>query len=60
VLPTSTFLLSLPGAGIGLPGALPCDGSLSGLSIFLQSLEIDPGAAKGISFTRGLKLVLGS
>lgn len=30
------------------------------LSIFLQALEVDPGASQGISFTRGLRLVFGS
>jgi hypothetical protein len=28
--------------------------------ILLQAIEADPGAAKGVSFTQGLKLVLGT
>jgi hypothetical protein len=60
VEPASIFLLQLPAAGVSIPGTLPCDGSLCGLSIYLQALEDDPGAQKGISFTPGLKLVLDS
>jgi hypothetical protein len=33
---------------------------LCGLSIYLQALEIDAGASRGVSFTPGLQLVLGS
>jgi hypothetical protein len=47
LLPISTIVLSLPAAGIGLPGVLPCDPSLCGLSVYLQALEIDGGASRG-------------
>jgi hypothetical protein len=60
LVPITTILLSLPGSGAGLTGLLPCDGSLCGLAVLLQALEIDAGAAKGVSFTPGLELVLGS
>jgi hypothetical protein len=30
------------------------------LAVFLQVMEIDAGAIKGVSFTRGLELDLGS
>jgi hypothetical protein len=60
VLPMSVVVLNLPGAGIGLPGAVPCDPSLCGVAISIQALELDPGASRGVSFTPGLQLVLGS
>jgi hypothetical protein len=60
VLPQRVLLLALPAAGVTLGGTLPCDGALCGRSIILQSLELDPGASQGISFTRGLHLVLGT
>ncbi|MFN8547631.1 MAG: calcium-binding protein [Candidatus Eisenbacteria bacterium] len=60
LLPISTIVMGLPGTGIGLPAVLPCDPTLCGLAIDLQALEIDAGASKGISFTPGLQLILGS
>ena len=60
VIPLNVLLLPLPGAGLALPGPVPCDSTLCGLSIYLQALELDPGASKGISFTPGLRLVLGT
>jgi hypothetical protein len=38
---------------------IPDDRHLCGVALDLQALEIDPGAAKGVSFTRGLELLLG-
>jgi len=60
VAPTNVFLLSLPGGGLALTGTLPCDPTLCGVSLYLQALEVDAGASKGVSFTPGLQLVLGS
>jgi hypothetical protein len=60
VFPTNILLLSLPSGGLAFPGPLPCDSVFCGLSIFLQALEVDPGASEGIAFTPGLRLVLGS
>jgi hypothetical protein len=60
VVPSSIHLLTLPSAGLSLSGGLPCDGFFCGASIYLQALEIDPGASQGVSFTRGLRLVVGS
>jgi len=60
VVPLNIRLLSLPGAGLPLAGPLPCDSTFCGRSVYLQALELDPGASQGISFTRGLRLVLGS
>jgi hypothetical protein len=57
---TNLFLLGLPGAGLGIPGIVPCENALCGRSVYLQALEVDPGASRGVSFTPGLKLVFGS
>jgi Tol biopolymer transport system component len=40
-------------------GDLPDDLSLCGVAVDLQAIESDPGAAKGVSFTPGLELLLG-
>jgi hypothetical protein len=59
VVPVITQLVGLSPWGATLFGDLPDDASLSGVVFDLQTLESDPGAAKGVSFTRGLELVLG-
>lgn len=41
-------------------GTIPRDDSYCGVAIDLQALEVDPGAAKGVSFTQGLELVIGN
>ncbi len=49
-----------------VPGANPIDvdieddPSLCGAEFFAQALELDGGATKGVSFTAGLKLVVGT
>ncbi|MFO0985424.1 MAG: hypothetical protein U1E76_27445 [Planctomycetota bacterium] len=60
VVPTLVFLLAVPASGLSLGGDLPCDLILCGDSEYLQALEVDAGASKGVSFTPGLQLVLGS
>lgn len=60
LLPTLTIVINLPGEGLTLSGGVPCDPLLAGLTVFFQTLELDSGASKGISFTRGLRLELGS
>ena len=40
-------------------GDLPDDWKLCGLAVDLQAIEVDPDAAKGVSFTQGLQLILG-
>jgi Tol biopolymer transport system component len=59
VVPMLTQLVGLSPWGTTLFGDLPDDESLCGCVILLQVLEADPGALKGVSFTRGLKLDLG-
>jgi hypothetical protein len=60
VAPTNIIALQLPGGGVTLSAPVPCNPALCGLSVFLQALEVDGGASKGISFTPGLQLELGS
>ena len=59
VIPVVTTLLNVRWTGITLDGELPDLFHLCGIEIFMQVLEIDPGAAKGLSFTAGLELLLG-
>jgi hypothetical protein len=59
VVPVITQLVGLSPWGATLFGDLPDDDTLIGVVFDLQTLESDPGAAKGVSFTRGLELVLG-
>jgi uncharacterized repeat protein (TIGR03803 family) len=51
--------LSISAAGASLGSTIPDDESLCSLRVDLQLLEIDSGAAQGVSFTPGLELVLG-
>ncbi len=51
--------LSIPAAGITLSGSVPNDPALYGFHAYLQGLELDVGATKGMSFTRGLDLEFG-
>jgi hypothetical protein len=60
LLPISIVTIPIPAAGLSVPGAIPNDERLCGLAVFLQVMEIDAGASKGVSFTPGLKLDLGS
>jgi hypothetical protein len=59
VTPSITTVVGLPPAGTSLTGDIPVDSALCGFVIDLQAIESDPGAAKGVSFTPGLELVLG-
>jgi Tol biopolymer transport system component len=45
--------------GDSFTGTLPLDFGEFGTTLDLQVLEVDPGAATGVSFTPGLELVLG-
>ena len=60
VLPWRIFIFPVPGAGLTLPFDLECDPTLTGISVYLQALEADPGASKGVSFTPGLRMDLGN
>jgi hypothetical protein len=49
----------LPPAGYTLHGTIPFDAALWGRSVWLQTIEVDPTAAKGFSSTDGLELDFG-
>jgi Tol biopolymer transport system component len=51
--------LPLTPSGGSLQGQVPRDPSLYGVSLFCQVLEIDAGAAHGISFSPGIQLIFG-
>jgi hypothetical protein len=51
--------LSIPATGTTVSGSVPNDPSLLGVQAFAQALEIDAGAAHGLSFTAGLALTIG-
>ena len=57
--PTLVMFVAIPAAGLPTSDVLADDEALCGLEIDLQAVELDPGAARGVSFTAGLELVLG-
>jgi hypothetical protein len=59
VVPVITQLVGLSPWGASVVGDVPDDEALDGLGVDLQAFELDPGAAKGVSFTPGLQLILG-
>jgi hypothetical protein len=59
VLPLFSILLALPAGGITLSDRFPDDPALYFLDIYLQAIEADSFATKGLSFTAGLQLHLG-
>jgi hypothetical protein len=59
VAPFLSIPLALPAGGLTFSGQVPNDPALYGFDLYLQALEADAGASKGISFTRGLDLFFG-
>jgi Tol biopolymer transport system component len=59
VVPVFTLVVALPASGVSLTSDIPDDDRLCGFTSDLQAIEVDPGAAKGVSFTPGLELVMG-
>jgi len=59
VVPDVFLVLPLPVGGMSLAEGLDDDPSLCGLEWFVQTLVVDPGAAKGQAASAGLRLVLG-
>jgi hypothetical protein len=57
--PFLTEVIALPPPGLVLSADLPLELALMGITLDLQALELDPGAAREVSFTAGLELVLG-
>ena len=54
-----SLLVALPAGGLDLDVDIPPDVSLIGVAFYAQAIEADSGASKKLSFTPGLKLVLG-
>jgi hypothetical protein len=59
VAPLTMLLLPLLPSGGSIVTAIPRDLDFYGLTLYLQVIEIDPGAQHGLSFTPGLQLTLG-
>lgn len=59
VLPLISVTLNLPATGATIDADLDEDDALCGFNIYVQAIQVDPGAAKGVSFTPGLDLLLG-
>ena len=59
VAPALFLPLSLPAGSLTLNGNIPNDPSLAAVNAYLQALEVDAGASKGVSFTAGLDLFFG-
>src|SRR5262249_13418639 len=53
------FLVPLGGSGGSLPGTVPNDPALAGLSVYLQALEYDSAVPHKLAFTPGLELHFG-
>jgi Tol biopolymer transport system component len=51
--------VALPAGGGGIDGTIPSDSFVRGFSVFTQLVEVDPGAADGLSMSRGVEFVYG-
>ncbi len=59
LLPLLAIPITFSYGGNQLPWSIPADDALAGLTIALQAVEADAGAAMGVSFTAGLELAVG-
>jgi len=59
LVPSFTQPVGLSPWGITLPLSIPTGGDLPGLHVYLQALELDSWAVKGVSFTAGIDLTIG-
>jgi hypothetical protein len=59
LIPIAIVPVTLIAGTVAIPVMMPCDTMLCGLTVNMQVLELDDGATKGVSFTRGLQLTLG-
>lgn len=57
--PLELHAIGMGPGGVALPISLPADASWCGADVRFQGLVLDPGASKGIAFTRGLRATLG-
>jgi Tol biopolymer transport system component len=53
------LLFAIPTGGVTFPVDLPDDDTLCDLPLFAQALEVDAGAPKKLSFSRGIEFMLG-
>lgn len=59
VEPALLVTVIVPPAGWAESCPIPYDPTLCELSAYLQILEVDPGASRGVSFSNGLRLTIG-
>lgn len=59
VAPSIVVPVTVPAAGLLFAGSIPNDPSLCFVSLFLQGIELDPGAVGQLSLTPGLELEIG-
>jgi Tol biopolymer transport system component len=59
VVPALTQFVTFSYGFDSFTGTIPADPALCGITVDLQAIEADPGAARGVSFTEGLELVIG-
>lgn len=52
--------IAIPSPSLSIPAVIPNLPALCGVPLFVQALEVDGGASKGVSFSQGLTLVLGT
>lgn len=57
--PMTLLVMGVPQAGLSLSGPLPCEPTFCGVCVYLQLLQLDPGASNNYSMTNGLELCLG-
>jgi Tol biopolymer transport system component len=59
LVPFTSMTVPLSPWGTTVPVTIPSGGDLPGVHVYLQVLELDPWAVKGVSFTAGLDLTIG-
>lgn len=59
LVPFTSVVITVPAGGTTLVDDIPDDEALCGLTLYVQALELDAAAAKGVSFTAGLLLEFG-
>lgn len=59
LIPIADWTLPLPPSGLSLPVQVPNDPGVSGATLLMQTVILDWGASKGLSFSRGLEIVAG-
>ena len=60
LMPALTLSLQVRWNGSTIDVGIPDESWFCGIEVYLQVLEVDPGVAKGVSFTEGLNLLFGS